>query len=129
FKERVEMTGFVNEEKLEELKETFMIGVMPGSNWYGSPLKLFEYAQAGIPIIAPDAPTIKDLFTSNDILFIENKNPLKSLQINLLKLLADEELRNKLSANAGDKMKTVYSKSNQISTFILLIEKILNSEN
>jgi glycosyltransferase involved in cell wall biosynthesis len=77
--DRIELPGFVSEEQLVKYKEMMMIGVMPGSNWYGSPLKLFEYAQSSIAIVAPETPAVIDLFTEDEVLFIDKNNSRQSL--------------------------------------------------
>ncbi len=87
---KIEMPGFVGESELLEYKKNFSIAVMPGSNWYGSPLKLFEYAQCGIPFIAPNTATVKSIF-SNDIhcLYIDDEDELYSL-IELMEVLYND---------------------------------------
>jgi glycosyltransferase involved in cell wall biosynthesis len=34
---------------------------MPSSNWYGSPIKIFEYGLTGVPVVAPDKGPLKDV--------------------------------------------------------------------
>jgi len=124
FKTRIDLLGFVSELELKSLKEKMLIGVMPGSNWYGCPLKLFEYAESEIAIIAPSTPVVLDLFTSNEVLFIEPKNELVSLTNCLRILLSDEKKRNQLILKAKNKMLNDYSKSSQMNNFNALINKI-----
>jgi glycosyltransferase involved in cell wall biosynthesis len=38
----------------------FDLGVLPGSNDYGHPMKLLDYAAAGIPFVAPDLPPVRE---------------------------------------------------------------------
>ncbi len=45
--------------------KTFDIGVMATSNWYGSPVKIFEYGWMGVPIIAPDNVPMRDVMEPN----------------------------------------------------------------
>lgn len=76
----VEMPGFVSEADLLNYKTQFSLALMPGSNWYGSPLKLFEYAQSEIPFIAPTTKTVVSIFQSDKhCLFIDPENEEKSL--------------------------------------------------
>lgn len=121
----VEMPGFVNEQKLEWYKSKMTIGVMPGSNWYGSPLKLFEYAQSSIAMIAPESPVVKDLFTKEEALFIDDNNSLESLVQNIRLLLTDNELRTNLVSHAFKKMQGSFSKENQGSIFNKIVKKTL----
>jgi glycosyltransferase involved in cell wall biosynthesis len=124
---RIVMPGFVTEEDLAAWKQKFMIGVMPGSNWYGSPLKLFEYAEASIAIVAPRTPVVSELFTKNEALFIDPQNETMSLVNNLKALLKDNQLRESLVNTAANKMQTVYSRSEQLNTFNMVIAKILHN--
>lgn len=70
----VDIPGFVSEEDLSTLKSEFTIAVMPGSNWYGSPLKLFEYAQGGIPFVAPVSKTVSSVFEDEKHCFYVKEN-------------------------------------------------------
>jgi glycosyltransferase involved in cell wall biosynthesis len=37
------------------------VGVLPGTNEYGQPMKLLEYAAAGLATVAPDLPPVREL--------------------------------------------------------------------
>ena len=96
---------------------------MPGSNWYGSPLKLFEYLFAGIPFIAPETPTVTYIFRDNvECLIIKNDNPVDSLSENLLKLYSNIDLRKELTANALKRMKTTFSEDKLIQILNNIVE-------
>jgi glycosyltransferase involved in cell wall biosynthesis len=73
-KSKIIFTGFVKEDELLNYKKIIDIGVMSGSNWYGAPLKIFEYGAMKMACIAPNTPTIKDLFPNNEVVFFEWKN-------------------------------------------------------
>jgi glycosyltransferase involved in cell wall biosynthesis len=78
--EVVEMPGFVSEAELLNCKTRCSVAIMPGSNWYGSPLKLFEYAQSQIPFIAPTTKTVVSIFQENEhCLYIDPENEAISL--------------------------------------------------
>lgn len=126
YKERIQLTGFVSEQELVEYKNTFSIGIMPGSNWYGSPLKLFEYAQSMIPIIAPSSPVVKDLFRDKEaVLFIDEQDELNSIVSNIKLLIEDKALAKKIAQNAFNLLNGEYSKENHMNKFITLVKKIV----
>lgn len=80
---RIVFTGFLDGKELFELKKKMQIGVMPGSNWYGAPNKIFEYGAMKMAVIAPRTPTIIDLFNEDEVVFFDWKNQeslFKSLQ-------------------------------------------------
>jgi len=124
---RIKLTGFVDDNRLSIIKSEMLIGVMPGSNWYGSPLKLFEYAEAEIAIITAKTPTICDLFSEEEVLFIDPENNLQSLCSHLRLLLDDADLRERMIEKAQTKMQTIYSKSQQLYTFNQIISKTISS--
>jgi glycosyltransferase involved in cell wall biosynthesis len=86
----VTFTGFLDGEELYQLKKKMHIGVMPGSNWYGAPNKIFEYGAMKMAAVVPKTPTIEDLFDSTEVQFYEWKNQ-EDLTLNLAKLI-DENL-------------------------------------
>lgn len=53
-------TGKVPHSEVMKYTGTFDIAVMATSNWYGSPIKIFEYGLMGRIIIAPDNGPVRD---------------------------------------------------------------------
>ncbi len=80
------------------------ICVMPHSNDYGSPMKIFEYMGMGRAVLAPDLPPLRDVIADgvNGRLFasIKHPDPVAPLQEGLAELMADSALRSSL-ATAG----------------------------
>lgn len=60
----VEFHGFVDPQKLQELLAVSDVGLMPNSNWFGAPAKMFEYLASDCFVYAPRTPTIEDVFQS-----------------------------------------------------------------
>lgn len=58
---RVRSPGAVPAADVPRLLSACDIGVLPGSNSYGHPMKLVEYAAAGIPAVAPDLPPVREV--------------------------------------------------------------------
>ncbi|MBN4073073.1 glycosyltransferase [Crocinitomix catalasitica] len=107
----VDMPGFVSEEELEEYKRKFTIATMPGSNWYGSPLKLFEYAQMGIPFIAPVSETVDSIFKDGEhCLFVKSEDEEGTLMQALELYYNDSEGRDKMGENARRYVENKFNK-------------------
>jgi len=51
--DQVTFTGMIHHENIADYINNMDICVMAASNWYGSPIKIFEYGAFGKPIIAP----------------------------------------------------------------------------
>jgi len=58
--DRVVFTGNVPHAQVYGYIQSMDITVMPKSNWYGSPVKIFEYGIMGKLVIAPDNGPVKD---------------------------------------------------------------------
>ena len=66
---------------------TMDICVMAKSNWYGSPIKIFEYGAMHKPIIAPNTGPVKDVMQNNvnGLVVDMNKEKMAEAIANLLK--------------------------------------------
>lgn len=110
-KDAIEIPGFVSEEELVDYKSRFTIATMPGSNWYGSPLKLFEYSRAGLPFIAPVSKTVSYIYTEGEhCLFVKEEDEKGSLFDALEKMYLDQELRERLGKQAQQMIEDRYNK-------------------
>lgn len=56
-----------------------------------SPLKLFEYLASGVPVVASDLPSIREIVSEQEVSFVEPNNP-QTLAKGIQKLLEDREL-------------------------------------
>lgn len=101
-------TGFLDGQKLSQLQEKMDIGIMPGSNWYGAPNKLFEYGAMKMACIAPNTPTISDLFDESSVYFFENNNA-DSFYRALETVCLDKALRDQLRENLSKLISARYS--------------------
>lgn len=59
-KDQVIFLDTVNHHDLPDYLAVFDVAVMPHSNEYGSPMKIFEYMAMGIPVVAPRLGPIMD---------------------------------------------------------------------
>lgn len=93
-------TGRIPHENIPEYIAAMDITVIPHSNDYGSPMKLFEYMAMGKPVVAPRLAPIEDIVTEgiDGALFKPgNKDQLKDT---LTTLIEDFERRVWLGENA-----------------------------
>ncbi|WP_353684119.1 glycosyltransferase family 4 protein [Thermodesulfovibrio sp. 3907-1M] len=101
---RVIFTGDIPHSLIPEYLSKAKIAVLPnlaeGPSEFSSPLKLFEYMAAGIPIVASDLPVFKEILQNNETtIFFEAGNP-KSLADAIKKISDSKSLAEKLSYNA-----------------------------
>ena len=109
--ERSLLTGTLPHSELPAWIAAMDICVMPDSNDYGSPMKVFEYMSLGRPVLAPDLPPLRDaiddgvqgrLFTAVEPAAgaAAAADPVAPLEAGLAALLADAPLRARLGAAA-----------------------------
>ena len=99
--------GRISHKKLAEYVDKFDIGIMPDSNDYGSPMKLFEYMAAGIPYVAADYPPISEITTNQGKLF-EIKN-VNSFAEALLAYTEDVEARQVAGGHGRDLVENYFN--------------------
>lgn len=101
--DKIIFTGNVPNKDIYNYISLMDVTVMAKSNWYGSPVKIFEYGALGKAIIAPNNKPVNDVLKNNtNGLLIEN-NP-ESLKNAMIKLIEDSDLRASLGLNAKNKI-------------------------
>ncbi|HXF05903.1 MAG TPA: glycosyltransferase family 4 protein [Blastocatellia bacterium] len=98
--DRVTAVGAVSPSEVPEFLSAFDVGVLPGSNDYGHPMKLLEYAAAGLPSVAPDLPSIRSVIEHGVTGLLFSAGQVNSLAATLAQLVTDEQLRHRLGACA-----------------------------
>ncbi len=93
------------------------ICIMAKSNWYGSPVKIFEYGLLKKPIIAPNNIPVRDVMVNmqDAILIQENETELKTAICNLLE---NETLAESLAINFYKKVMENYKWKNAAEKII-----------
>lgn len=84
-------TGSVPRSEVCDYVSVMDVAVMAKSNWYGSPVKIFEYGLMGKAIIAPDTDPVKEVMNDGEdgILVAPAEESVASA---LKKILSDEGL-------------------------------------
>lgn len=92
--------GFIPHAALPEYIAAMDIAVMPHSNDYGSPMKVFEYMALGKPVVAPDFGPLRDAVDHgrDGLLFAPGK--LYELTCAILSLVKEPERRQAMGRTA-----------------------------
>jgi len=95
----VELVGPVPHPEALRLIDTFDIAVLPHSNPWGAPMKLIEYAARGIPAVAPDLPTLRQMWGDDALAYFTLGNA-EAMASSLGFLLDHPEERTRLAVAA-----------------------------
>jgi len=94
--DKIILKGWVPHKEINAHINCFDVAVHHYANVYMNPLKVFEYLSAGVPVIAPDIPTIKNYFIDQQDLLITS-GTRKDIYDKIEMLFNDKNLRYKLS--------------------------------
>lgn len=94
--DRVRAPGAVPAGEVPRMLAACDIGVLPGSNSYGQPMKLVEYAAAGIPSVAPDLPPVREVLRADVTGLAFPPGDAAGLASALVRLAADPALRRRV---------------------------------
>ena len=119
--DKTSLPGWLSHKVINAHINCFDVAVHHYANPYMNPLKIFEYLSAGLPVIAPNIPSIENSFTMDEDLLI-TKADEDSLKLKMERIMNDKILRTKLS-NKQDLIKKVENNF----TWHKYAERILNN--
>ena len=119
----VHFTGGVPHSEVPSYLDAMDVTIMATSNWYGSPVKIFEYGALKKAIIAPDVVPVQDVMVSNeDGLLVAPTETSIAEAMNTL--LNDAELREKLASNFNGKVMENHTWDQMAKKVISALERI-----
>jgi len=104
---KVEWRGPLPHEGAFAATAEFDIAVLPNTLPTGAPMKLFEYAAFARPIVAPDLPNLRDLFSEEEMCFVKPEDP-RSLAEAIQRLAEDPETARAMGLKAQARVKRDY---------------------
>lgn len=132
----VVMTGWIAHSEICDYIDAMDIAVLPNSNQWGSPMKIFEYMSMEKPVIAPSYPPISEIITSGENGLLFQPGNSEQLKNAIVTLMIDEKLRKQIGANArktvvdnhtwrknGEKILEIYSNLNPKSNYQKICER------
>jgi len=96
---RVVFTGRVAHKDVPAYVNAMDIAILPDSNTYGSPMKIFEYMAMKKAIIAPDVEPVREIMTHNKTGIIIGRSNQQDMTNAISNLVLNKELRHQLSEN------------------------------
>lgn len=105
--DRVRFSGSRPHDRIPELLPAFDVALMPAINPYASALKLHEYMAAGLAIVAPDQPNLKEVVEHGTSALLVPPGDLGALKEAVERLLRDPEDAKRLGAAARAAIETL----------------------
>jgi glycosyltransferase involved in cell wall biosynthesis len=104
---RVHFVGPRPHAAIPALLPAFDVALVPAINPYASPLKLFEYMAAGLAVLAPDQPNLREVLVDGADALLVPSGAEEPLANALVRLCADAALRARLGAAARAKVAAI----------------------
>lgn len=99
-RDRIRSAGLRPPEQVPALLAACDVGALPGTNEYGQPMKLLDYAAAGLAIVAPDVPPVRESVEDERTGLLFPAGDVAALAGVLRRLAADRALREELGERA-----------------------------
>lgn len=90
-----------------------------------SPLKIFEYMAAGVPIVSSDLPSIREILSDNETGILVEPENIEVLAGAITEVLKNPELSQRMVVNARKKVEKSYSWDAVTNKLIELYDKVL----
>lgn len=116
--------GMLPPEKIPVFLNSLDIFCFP-SLWEGFPSALVEAMAAGLPVVASDIPSSKEIIGDAGIIVPPGSS--RELGVSLRRLIDDEQLRNAIGRRASEKIKT-FSIENTVNAYQELFEEVLKTK-
>lgn len=100
----VVLMGPVPHEEIPSVVACFDIGIIPFTNFACSPLKIYETMAMGKATVAPGFDTIKAIIDHDEDGMLFTPDDVSEMQSVLLRLLGNDELRDRIGASGRAKM-------------------------
>lgn len=103
------------------------ICVLPGSNWYGMPMKVFEYMAMGKPIIAPRLDTVMEILDDNVNARLVDEGNVDQMARAIISLVESPKDRERLGQQARHDAVTKHTANERANVLMKFTEMVLRS--
>lgn len=131
-KDHVFISGFIPHEDVPGALHLFDVALAPYnniSNFYFSPLKIFEYMAAGKPVVAPSLGQIKELVQSNYTGLLLDENTDSCLEESILSIIEDSQKLKQMGLNAKNFITEHYTWTKNAETISSALETMVIKKN
>jgi glycosyltransferase involved in cell wall biosynthesis len=123
FSDRLIFTGEVPNTGIPDYLDAMDAGVIPHTNEYRSPIKMFEYMAAGKPILAPRQEPVASIIGDIEGHFLFETKSAESLKKTTTAMLAEREKWPSIGAALKNLARTSYTYEKHGDTILRLLEQ------
>ncbi|MGM0484576.1 MAG: glycosyltransferase family 4 protein, partial [Candidatus Krumholzibacteriota bacterium] len=123
FGERMIFAGHVPNPEVADYIDAMDIGIIPHSNRYRSPIKMFEYAAAGKPVLAPAREPIETVIGPVQIEYLFQPRSEESLREKISFILRDRESWEIRGGKLRERIKNHYTYEKHSRKILELLQK------
>jgi glycosyltransferase involved in cell wall biosynthesis len=123
FEDRLVFTGEVANAEMPDCLDAMDAGVIPHTNEYRSPIKMFEYMAAGKPILAPRQEPVESIIGGPQGRFLFETKSTESLKKTIRLMLDEREAWPGIGAALKNLARTSYTYEKHGDTILRLLEQ------
>lgn len=130
--DHVYISGFIPHDQVPGALSLFDVALAPYnniSNFYFSPLKIFEYMAAGKPVVAPALGQIRELVQSHYTGLLLEENNDKCLEESLITIIEDPINLKQMGQNAKDFITEHYTWKKNAEKITFALEEMIKKKN
>jgi glycosyltransferase involved in cell wall biosynthesis len=120
--ERVRFTGRVGHDELPAHVAAFDVAVMPDSNEYGSPMKIYEYMAMGKPVVGPRLGPLEDGIRDGETGILFERLDASGLESALATLLRDGSRRRLMGRRAREHVLASHTWARNAERILALVD-------
>lgn len=120
---RVTFAGQVPYSKIPTIIAAGDIAVMPATNQYGNPMKIYEYMAMGKPVIAPNQPTITEVISHDCGAYLFEPNSEDALR-EALQIFVDDPVRRLETGHQAYSLSTHHTWTKRAEQLATAIERL-----
>jgi glycosyltransferase involved in cell wall biosynthesis len=126
---KVREKGYLSKKQIGELYGESLVGMCTLLNtpnhYYSFPIKLFEYMNAGLPVVCSNFPNMKKVIEGNDCGILVDPENLQEIREAVEKLLNNSELAAKMGERGRVAVREKYNWEREEKKMVNLIERIV----
>lgn len=118
----IKLYGYLDGDDLKNVLLKMDVGIIPGCLWFHAPIKFIQYCSAGLAIIAPETPTIREMsnFESN-IYFFKSQNEILEILPTLIQQRSELKLKGE---NMRKLFENKFSKTERIDQWSKIFSRL-----